>query len=154
MALDLLATLAALTLCLRLLLLTGAHFSGDLTRDLRLQGTLLPSKRKVEYGVQLLLRILFSSFVVAPSMLTGTSLLPLQRADGSATYSAHGFSVLAAVNGPVEVQRRDELPDEATVDVVVRPAAGVGSMTAPLLECHRTKLTPTRCPGTPSRVDS
>ncbi len=86
-------------------------------------------------------------------MLTGTSLLPLQRADGSATYSAHGFSVLAAVNGPVEVQRRDELPEEATVDVVVRPAAGVGSMTAPFLYCHRFRLTAARCPGTPARVD-
>lgn len=61
-------------------------------------------------------------------MFTEASLLPLQRADGSATYSAHGFSVLAAVNGPVEVQRRDELSEEATVDVVVRPAAGVGGM--------------------------
>ena len=63
-------------------------------------------------------------------MLTGTRLLPLRRADGSATHSAHGFSVIAAVNGPVEVQRRDELPEEATVDVVVRPAAGVGGSIA------------------------
>ena len=34
--------------------------------------------------------------------------------------------MLAAINGPVEVQRRDELPEEATIDVVVRPASGVG----------------------------
>jgi exosome complex component RRP46 len=53
-------------------------------------------------------------------------LRPLQRADGSATYSANGYSVLAAVTGPIEVQRRDELPDEAAIDVVVRPACGVG----------------------------
>ena len=50
----------------------------------------------------------------------------LHRADGSATYSRNGYSVIAAVNGPIEVQRRDELSEEATVDVAVRPAAGVG----------------------------
>ena len=48
------------------------------------------------------------------------------RADGSATCSQNGYSVIAAVNGPMDVQRRDELPEEATVDVAVRPAAGVG----------------------------
>lgn len=53
-------------------------------------------------------------------------LSPLCRADGSAAYSKNGYSVIAAVNGPIEVQRRDELPDEAAVDVAVRPAAGVG----------------------------
>ena len=53
-------------------------------------------------------------------------MLPLRRADGSASYSYAGYSVLAAVNGPIEVQRRDELPEEAAIDVIVRPAAGVG----------------------------
>lgn len=53
-------------------------------------------------------------------------LSPLQRADGSASYSANGFSVICAINGPVEVQRRDELPEEAAVDVVVRPLSAVG----------------------------
>ena len=50
----------------------------------------------------------------------------LERTDGSATYSHNGHNVVAAVNGPVEVQRRDELPEEAVLDVLVRPAAGVG----------------------------
>ncbi|KAL9122633.1 MAG: hypothetical protein Q9187_000824 [Circinaria calcarea] len=54
------------------------------------------------------------------------NLSPLQRADGSASYSSGGYSVLAAVNGPIEVQRRDELPQEAAIDVIIRPAAGVG----------------------------
>ena len=54
------------------------------------------------------------------------TLSSLHRADGSATYSGHGYTVLAAVNGPIEVQRRDELPEEAAVDVAVRPAAGAG----------------------------
>jgi hypothetical protein len=52
----------------------------------------------------------------------------LHRADGSATFSQNGYTVIGAVNGPIEVQRRDELPEEAAVDVVVRPAAGVGGM--------------------------
>jgi len=54
----------------------------------------------------------------------------LNRADGSATYANNGFSVIAAVNGPIEVQRRDELPEEAAIDVSVRPAAGLGGKTS------------------------
>jgi len=50
----------------------------------------------------------------------------LHRADGSATFSQNGYTVIGAVNGPIEVQRRDELPEEAAVDVIVRPATGVG----------------------------
>lgn len=50
----------------------------------------------------------------------------LHRADGSASYSSNGCSVIAAVNGPIEVQRRDELPEEAALDVSVKPASGVG----------------------------
>ncbi|TRX97659.1 hypothetical protein FHL15_001414 [Xylaria flabelliformis] len=50
----------------------------------------------------------------------------LHKADGSATYSYAGYTVIGAVNGPIEAQKRDELPEEAIIDVVVRPAAGVG----------------------------
>jgi exosome complex component RRP46 len=50
----------------------------------------------------------------------------LHGADGSATFSYAGYTVVGSVNGPIEVQRRDELPEEAAVDVIVRPAAGVG----------------------------
>lgn len=52
----------------------------------------------------------------------------LPKADGSATFSYAGYTIIGAVNGPIEVQRRDELPEEAAVDVIVRPAAGVGGM--------------------------
>ncbi|UKZ53700.1 hypothetical protein TrVGV298_007497 [Trichoderma virens] len=41
---------------------------------------------------------------------------------------------IAAVNGPVEAQRRDENPFEALVDVNVRPAAGVGGTAERQLE--------------------
>ena len=58
--------------------------------------------------------------------MADVTLSPLHRADGSATFTNNGYSVIAAVNGPIEVQRRDELPEEAAIDVAIRPAAGVG----------------------------
>jgi len=57
----------------------------------------------------------------------------LHRADGSATFSQNGYTVIGAVNGPIEVQRRDELPEEAAIDAIVRPAAGVGGMYVKIL---------------------
>ncbi|KAI9868051.1 MAG: exosome non-catalytic core subunit rrp46 [Trichoglossum hirsutum] len=59
-------------------------------------------------------------------ILPDTLMSHLHRADGSATYSQNGYSIIGAANGPIEVGRRDELPEEATIDVIVRPAAGVG----------------------------
>ncbi|KAM7205786.1 exosome complex component RRP46 [Naviculisporaceae sp. PSN 640] len=50
----------------------------------------------------------------------------LPKADGSAKYSHAGYTVTASVNGPIEAQRKDEHAYEAHVDVIVRPAAGVG----------------------------
>lgn len=58
----------------------------------------------------------------------------LHSADGSATFSYAGYTIVGAVNGPIEAQRRDELPEEALVDVVVRPAAGVGGNYHPEME--------------------
>ena len=60
------------------------------------------------------------------AIMPRVSLSTHHKTDGSATYSHNGFSIIGGVNGPIEVQRRDELPEEAAVDVVVRPAAGVG----------------------------
>ncbi|CAO2655328.1 Nn.00g103920.m01.CDS01 [Neocucurbitaria sp. VM-36] len=61
--------------------------------------------------------------MVAPEV----TLTHLNRADGSATYTHLGYSIIGAVNGPIEVQRRDEQPEDATLEVNVRPAVGVGS---------------------------
>ena len=66
--------------------------------------------------------------MVAPEV----TLTHLNRADGSATYTHNGYSIIGAVNGPIEVQRRDEQPEEATIEVNVRPAAGVGRTSLPL----------------------
>lgn len=57
---------------------------------------------------------------------TEAALSVLPRADGSAKYSHAGYTVTASVNGPIEAPRRDEHATEAHVDVIVRPAAGVG----------------------------
>jgi exosome complex component RRP46 len=65
---------------------------------------------------------------MAPSVEPTALLSHLHRTDGSATFSQNGFTVIGAINGPLEVTRRDELPEEAVVDVIVRPAAGVGGM--------------------------
>ncbi|KAF2627269.1 hypothetical protein BU25DRAFT_368115 [Macroventuria anomochaeta] len=61
--------------------------------------------------------------MVAPEV----TLTQLNRADGSAAYTHNGYSIIGAVNGPIEVQRRDEQPEEATLEVNVRPSAGVGT---------------------------
>ncbi|KAK2728419.1 exosome complex subunit rrp46 [Colletotrichum kahawae] len=58
----------------------------------------------------------------------------LPRTDGSATFSRGGYCVVASVNGPMEAQRRDENPFESVIDVVVRPAAGVGGTAERQLE--------------------
>jgi len=55
------------------------------------------------------------------------SLGTLNSADGSSTVTIFGFTVTGSVNGPIEVQRRDELPEEAAIEVNIRPASGVHS---------------------------
>ena len=61
-----------------------------------------------------------------PEVLGNTLLSHLNRADGSVTYSQGGYTVVGAVNGPVEAQRKDELAEEAAVDVILRPVSGTG----------------------------
>ncbi|KAH8692598.1 putative exosome complex subunit Rrp46 [Talaromyces proteolyticus] len=60
------------------------------------------------------------------------SLSPLSRSDGSAAYNcpASGFQILAAVTGPVELPgRRDaQKPEEATLEVLVKPGTAQGAI--------------------------
>ncbi|KAG6011436.1 hypothetical protein E4U43_008302 [Claviceps pusilla] len=79
------------------------------------------------------------SILTVPNMTSASSiplaeLAPLPKADGSASFSHCGYAVTAAVNGPIEAPRRDENPFEALIDVVVRPAAGVGGTAERQLE--------------------
>lgn len=53
-------------------------------------------------------------------------LSPLPSTDASAQISTNGYTILAAVNGPLEVQRRDAIPEEALLEVNVRPVNGSG----------------------------
>jgi exosome complex component RRP46 len=71
---------------------------------------------------------------MAVSAAPEASLDILPKADGSATYKHAGYTITAAVNGPIEAARRDEHPYKANVDVVVRPAAGVGGTRERYLE--------------------
>ena len=56
---------------------------------------------------------------------TIASLSPLNRADGSASYTcpSTGYNILSSVNGPIELPgRRDALkPEETTFEVFVKP---------------------------------
>lgn len=72
----------------------------------------------------------------------------LHRTDGSATFSQDGYTVIGAVNGPIEVPRRDELPEEAVIEVIVRPAAGVGGKA---LENYSWSDSDSSCLGTRER---
>lgn len=46
------------------------------------------------------------------------------NADGSAVCTLYGVTALAVINGPLEVSRRDESTDEATLEVELRPSHG------------------------------
>ena len=66
---------------------------------------------------------------------------PLTRANGSVTYhSPNGYSVLAGVNGPIEVPRREELLQEAFLEVHVRPCDGHGGVKERHLETIIAKV--------------
>ncbi|ORX49155.1 ribosomal protein S5 domain 2-like protein [Hesseltinella vesiculosa] len=58
----------------------------------------------------------------------------LHRVDGSARFCFGQTSVIASVCGPTEVTTRDEKLDEATVQVVVRPATGFARTKEKLME--------------------
>lgn len=49
----------------------------------------------------------------------------LSRADGSAQWSQEGSTVLAAVYGPLETSAAKESAEQASVEVVFKPRAGV-----------------------------
>lgn len=72
---------------------------------------------------------------VAISSEPSVSFSPLYGTDGSATFSQNGYTVIGSVNGPIEITRRDELSEEAVIDVVVRPAVGVSGKI--YLESHK-----------------
>ncbi|PWW72351.1 hypothetical protein C7212DRAFT_286812 [Tuber magnatum] len=55
-------------------------------------------------------------------------------ADGSAQYTDGPTTLLASINGPIEVKPRDEIPLEAYLEITIRPSAGVTSVREKHLE--------------------
>ncbi len=78
--------------------------------------------------------------ITTSTMSPSLALHPLVRADGSATFTSNLYTVLAAANGPVEVSRRDELPEEAAIEVNIRPSSGVGGPRERWMESVITSL--------------
>ncbi|TDL25446.1 hypothetical protein BD410DRAFT_837619 [Rickenella mellea] len=67
----------------------------------------------------------------------------LDRVDGSARFGFGNTRALASVSGPIEARLAQEQPSKATLEVVVRPLAGVPGTEAKLLSSTlRTLLTP------------
>lgn len=54
------------------------------------------------------------------------SLSSLPHTDGSVDYSWGGHNILASVNAPLEPQRKDELPEDAALEVNIRQPSGGG----------------------------
>lgn len=51
----------------------------------------------------------------------------LEQVDGSSIWLQNVTKVICSVSGPMEVKPRDEIPDKATLELVVRPIAGLSS---------------------------
>ena len=98
---------------------------------------LMKCTRHNRQSVILLAVFLFPCYL---TMAATGQLDSLRGADGSAVFSSEGISVLASINGPLEVQRRDEIPDEAAIEVNIRPAAGVGGMFIEVVNSYIPKL--------------
>lgn len=58
----------------------------------------------------------------------------LQKVDGSAVWTQGVTKVVFSVSGPMEVKIREELPNEATLELVVRPVTGLSSTREALIE--------------------
>lgn len=59
---------------------------------------------------------------------------PLSEVDGSARLTAGNTKVIVSVTGPIEAKPRQELPTQASLDIVVRPSRGVSTTREKVLE--------------------
>ncbi|KAK9457410.1 ribosomal protein S5 domain 2-type protein [Dipodascopsis uninucleata] len=75
-----------------------------------------------------------SRYTVVPLTEASTTQSFLYRADGSASWTIGNASFIASVSGPMEVQKRDEIPDIAYIEMIVRPDVGVTSPREQFLE--------------------
>lgn len=58
----------------------------------------------------------------------------LANVDGSAQWAQGATKVICSVSGPLEVKYKDELPNDATLELVVRPITGVSTTRETLIE--------------------
>lgn len=58
----------------------------------------------------------------------------LTEVDGSASLSAGNTKVIVSVTGPIESKPRQEMPTQASLEIVVRPSRGLGSTREKVLE--------------------
>lgn len=66
-----------------------------------------------------------------PFTVSSTS---LTQVDGSARLSAGNTSLIASVTGPIEAKLRHELPTQASLEIIVRPATGVSATREKFME--------------------
>ncbi|KAF3928742.1 hypothetical protein AA313_de0209224 [Arthrobotrys entomopaga] len=64
------------------------------------------------------------------SLTPEITLCPLPQTDGSCQYTCptSRTTILTSVNGPLEVRAKDEHPNDATIEVIVKPGIGVGGV--------------------------
>ncbi|KAK9240211.1 ribosomal protein S5 domain 2-type protein [Lipomyces kononenkoae] len=77
--------------------------------------------------------------IVRPSAASAKTSF-LYRVDGSASWTVGTANVIVSVSGPIEVNKREELPDVATVEIVVRPGTGVTSTREQFLQDRIRKV--------------
>lgn len=58
----------------------------------------------------------------------------LDRVDGSAQWTQGATKVICSVSGPLEVKHKDEIPNSASLELVVRPISGVSTTRETLIE--------------------
>lgn len=58
----------------------------------------------------------------------------LENADGSAELTIGGTKVITSISGPIEPKARQELPNQSSLEIIVRPASGLSTTREKLIE--------------------
>lgn len=58
----------------------------------------------------------------------------LENADGSAELTIGGTKVITSISGPIEPKQRQELPNQSSLEIIVRPATGLPTTREKLIE--------------------
>lgn len=90
----------------------------------------------IEHSIALLLHLhrLLHHLLLAMSLLFHVELSPLSQVDGLARLTAGNTKVVVSVTGPIEPKPRQELPTQASLEIVVRPSRGLAATKEKVLE--------------------